>query len=388
MIEGLVKGCIGRAKLRICGACPEALLQKLSNEDILFWGYEKQDELTAFLWVSNRDIDRVTWHGKRAMVEIEVMAVYGVGPFLRRMGLRVVLIPVLLLVVCLTLYLQTHIWFFQVTGNETVPEEEILWALEECGVTFGTGKFDLNQVKNQVLSLVPELRWLTINLHGGTAQVVVREKEEMPVIGDEAGPRNIVASKGGMIMEVSVQQGDPQVEAGQLVEPGQLLISGVTDLEKTMLLSRAEGEVYARTWSEKTAVLPKNGYKKVYTGEKKVRLSLEIGKKTINFFKTSGISYGEYDKMTVRKRLTLPGGYTLPVAVTVVTLSEYTPQVYESAEPWELLSAALLGNVKNRLVAGSILDHDLQGRGEEDCIILSGTVECLEEIGRAEEISD
>ena len=136
------------------------------------------------------------------------------------------------------------------------------------------------------------------------------------------------------------------------------------------------------------AVLPKNSYKKIYTGKKTKRLSLEIGKKTINFYKTSRISYEEYDKMTVRKPLTLPGGYTFPLAITVVILSEYESKTYEPFAPWELLSDSLLKNVRKELVAGSILNHDLHGSGEGDHYLLSGTVECLEEIGRAQEISD
>ena len=388
MNGGNIQGRLGRVKLHIVGACPEDLLQALSQHEIPFWGYVKADELSAMFWIRHRDLFQVRSLCKKAMVEDSVLETCGILPAVRGTGRRVLLLPVIVLLLVLALYLQTHIWFFTVTGNETIPEEEILWALESCGVSFGTGKFDLNLVKNQMLSKLPSLRWLTINIHGGFAEVVVREREEMPVVAEEAGPRNLVAEKSGLIEEVLVTTGDPMVEAGELVEAGQLLISGVTDLEKTTLLSRAEGEVYARTWTDKTAILPNNLQKKQYTGEKSVRLSLQIGKKTINFFKTGSISYGEYDKIIVKKPLTLPGGYELPLSVTVVTFREYESLGVEPSAPWDILTECLLTQVRQRLVAGSILDHDLHGSREEDRFLLSGTVECREEIGKGAEISD
>lgn len=383
-----LKGSIGCAKLKIRGACPETLLERLSQGGIPFWGYEKQDELTGTLWVFVRDRNQVKEYADKSMVEISTQCVQGIIPLVRQMGRRFLLVPILLLLIIIVMYLQTHIWFIQVSGNEVLSEEEILRTLEECDVCFGTKEFDLNLVKNQMLSRLPELQFITINVQGGTAEVIVRERELRPELFDPAGPRNIVASKSGLIQEISAVQGDPQIQPGDLVEAGQMLISGVTDLEKTIVLSRAEGEIYAKTWSDETAVLPKNSVKKFYTGEKSIRISLEIGKKTINFFKSSGISYGEYDKMTDRKPLTLPGGYTLPLAVTVITLSEYTSQAYEHSAPWELLSQSLLENIEEKMVAGSILSHTLKGKGEDACYILRGTVECREEIGRAQEILD
>ena len=65
---------------------------------------------------------------------------------------------------------------------------------------------------------------------------------------------------------------------------------------------------------------------KIYTGRETVGYSITIGKKTLNFYKTSGISYDNYDKIMESSVLTLPGGYAFPVSVTKICFREYTLQ--------------------------------------------------------------
>jgi similar to stage IV sporulation protein len=308
------------------------------------------------------------------------------------MGVRVGYLSVLLIMILLAFRLQSHIWFLQVTGNETVSTEKILWTLEENGIGFFTdiSKLDMNQVKNQLLTALPELGFLTINTQGGVATVLVRERAEKPVIQDSAAPANIVARKSGLITEVITTGGTAQVKAGDIVTEGQLLISGVTNLEKTLLLSRAEGEVYGRTWARIAAVLPDTETKKVYTGEKTRKISLTFGKNTINFYKTSGISYPNYDKMTVRKTLTLPGGYSLPVSLTVNTFLAYDPVELpiEETRAEALLRAAVQRQIQQTLTAGSMVSERLSLMAEDSLYRLSGVVECQEEIGTVVEIQD
>ncbi len=112
MIKRMLTGCIGRVKLKLTGASPEDFLKKLSFAEIPFWGYVKQDELTAFLWIYKRDHRQVIAIGQRTMTEIETLLIHGLAPFLQRMGVRIALFPVILAAVSMTLYLQTHIWYF------------------------------------------------------------------------------------------------------------------------------------------------------------------------------------------------------------------------------------------------------------------------------------
>lgn len=382
-------GLTGTVSLTLTGACPEECLTALTAQGVRFREFRKPDELTIALTVSDRDMAIVRRCAKRQMCSVEIIRVSGPVPLLRAMGWRVAYPLALLSLGLLVLWLQGHIWFFTVTGNETVPTERILWVLEENGVGFFTDadSLDMNTLKNQVLADLPELGWITVNTQGCTAQVIVREREEKPVLSGSSAPANVLARKSGLITHVEVTGGTAQVEAGDVVLAGDLLISGVTNLDKTVLLTRAEGEVYARTWSTVEAVLPDNAVEKAYTGRQTARYSVTFGKKTINFYKSSGISYGNYDKIMESKTLALPGGYTFPVTVTKTVLREYVSgDSYEGSEA--LLEASALAQIRLSLTAGSILRSALTVEREAGGLRLRGVVECQEEIGIVAEIKD
>ncbi len=95
------------------------------------------------------------------------------------------------------------IWRIDVTGNETLTTGQILRCLDECGVRPGTYWPALSNdlVRNDMVLRLPELRWLTVNVHGSCAEVIVREKEPLPDITPDDTPVSIYASATGVILQ-------------------------------------------------------------------------------------------------------------------------------------------------------------------------------------------
>lgn len=385
-------GLSGTVTAKITGACPEDCLSRVAAAGIRFRDFQKVDELTVSVKISQRDISVVRRCAKKTMCSVELNNVSGLIPRLRAMGKRVLYLPVLTALAALVFWLQGHIWFFSVSGNETVPAERILWVLEENGIRFFTeaDSLDMNTVKNQILEDLPELAWITINTEGGHAQVLVRERTEKPAISEDAAPSNVVAKKSGVISRVEVTGGTASVVEGDIVSEGDLLISGISDLDKTMLLTRAQGEVYANTWTPVSAKLADCVEEKRYTGREKTRYQLTLGKKTINFYKTSGISYGDYDKIMESVRVELPGGYAFPVTLTKITWREYTPMPVslEEGQAAALLEESIQRQLRLSLTAGSVVETRLELHQEDGKYILSGVAECQEEIGTEIKIKD
>lgn len=384
-------GITGKIQIRLTGACPEDCLYHMGRQGIDFWKYEKTDELEGICFIPAGKLSHVQKIARKNMCHVEVISVSGMLPAVRLIGARCCYFGVLLLLLLLVFWLQKHIWFLRVEGNQRIPAQDILESMEACGVGFftKTDELDLNVVKNQMLSLQPELSWVTVNTQGGIATVVVRERNDKPVIHRDAAPANIVAEKGGVVTEVTVTGGTAQVKPGDIVTEGSLLISGVTDLDKTMLLTKAEGEVYARTWRDTRAILPENRMEKHYTGNQKKRFALTVGKNTINFYKTGGISYSNYDKMAVTRNFTLPGGYTLPISFTVLCFSEYEPQAQplEEENAAELLRQSSEKQVQMEMQAGTILESSTEVSSQPDqSVLLKGTYTCQEEIGNSVKI--
>lgn len=385
-------GMSGKVRISLTGACPEDCLNHMTRQGIRFRDYEKKDPLTAEVTLGLRDLTLVQISAKKSMCDLKIIWVSGLVPSLRGMGLRSLYPLVLGIIVLLVFWLQTHILFFEVTGNTTIPAERILEVLEDNGIGFWTStrNLEINLLKNQVLADIPELEFITINTQGPFATVLVRQRNEKPKNMNASAPANLVAAKEGIIEAVTVTGGSAQVKPGDVVTRGQLLISGVTNLDKILLLTRGEGEVIARTFIRKTALLGNTQSKKQYTGREKTYFSITFGKNTINFYKTSGISYDNYDRMTVRKPLTLPGGYTLPVSVNVISIREYTlcqvPLDETSAEAQ--LSEAVRRDTQEGLLGGMILETRTRLEQDGDAFYLSGILECREDIGQLVEIQD
>ena len=382
-------GLWGTASVKIQGACPQDCLWRMAQEGIRFRDLRQRDELTLELTIPLSAVPKAEQFAKKTMCQLEVLRVSGVIPAMRAMGLRVLWVAGLLGLMLLIGWIQTHVMFLRVEGNTTVPTEKILQALEEEGVRFGTaqGQINLQVLKNHMLRRMPELSWITINHRGSTAEVVVRERREKPVISPNGAPANVVAKKTGLVERVEVTGGTGMVAPGDLVEKGTLLISGVTNLDRTTLISRGEGEIYARTWTKVRAVAPDNGAEKCYTGREKVRWSLTLGKKTINFYKTSGIFYGDYDKIMESKELALPGGFSFPVRLTKLVFREYTPKDLGPA-PEPLLESAVQSQLLGQMTAGEMLTRRRECRRAQGGTWLEGVYECREEIGVPVEIED
>lgn len=382
----------GKARIQITGANPEECLYRMVRAGIPFRDYRKTDPLTAHLVISASALKQAEGIAEKNLCNLATEEIYGIVPFLRSMGWRICYPVILCLILVGVFLMQNYIWFLEVEGNTMIPSERILRLLEGQGI--GTGAsikdLDMNQLKNRLLTQEPQLRYITINTQGGMATVIVREREEKPENTRPVQPADIVAKKGGIITQVTPTGGTPVVQPGDVVTEGQLLISGVTRLDKTLILTRAEGEVYARTFYHSTLVTPVSCMEKNYTGRECKRFSVSFGKKTINFYKSSGISYDNYDRMTCRTALTLPGGYRLPVTLIVTTCREYQPVPVAVSEPdaETLLYASLEEQLKLKMTAGEILSHSMTISTDDRGIVLSGNTFCREEIGSAAEIKD
>ena len=311
----------------------------------------------------------------------------GAPYFLLRFRRRYVLLAGLSLCAAAMVYGSFFIWDFQVEGNETVPDEEILRALEQNGVGIGTFSFSLDPegLRNQVLLEIPELSWLTVNVSGCRATVQVRERVKKPEMVDERTPTNVVARRAGLVLTIQSTEGVNMVLPGTSVEEGQLLISGVEDTDTVgARILAGRGSVMARTWYTLTTRMPLTVQTKSYTGRKKTGWSLIFGTHRVKFYGNSSIEGAEYDKITTRYPWTLLG-LRLPV-----TLVRETYRFYERAETGmdpaaaESAGEAILTEYLHSLVDpyGTVTTTLCTSRQREGVLEVTLAAECREEIAR------
>ncbi|MBQ9460230.1 MAG: sporulation protein YqfD [Oscillospiraceae bacterium] len=389
----------GGVRVRTRGDFPERVLNVCAARGIAFRDPAFLDENELALTVEKRDWRRL----KDACADIGASAhierVSGAPFLLGRLKRRRALLLGLALCAALLLVNACFIWELRVEGNETVSADKILRVLSENGVRRGTFAFSIHQRKlcNRALLRLPELVWLTVNVRGCRATVVVRERIPRPEIVNESVPTNVIARRDGMVTDMRVLDGEARVLPGTVVRRGQLLISGVVDtkgVEQPVVGTRylaGKGEVYARTWYELSTRIPLFREVKSLTGAETRTAAVSWGENRVKFpINGAGNLPGEYDKIISRKQWTLPGGLILPVAWETELIRPYTTvRVSRSREEArEQGSAALDAYLRSRLGAsGEVVSERVAAAAQGDWLLVTLSAECREQIGESVPVS-
>ena len=222
------------------------------------------------------------------------------------------------------------VWDVRVTGNERVTSSAVIETLKEYG--FGVGSYipsvNTDKLENRILIDSGEISWISVNIIGTVAEVQIREVEGDKKEKDEMRPANLVAQKAGVIEEVQIFRGKVMVGAGQYVEKGDLLVSGLYDSKQQgFRYTRAAGQVLARTASEFFIEIPYEYDAIRYLEEEYYDKYLNFFNFSINISKNSGKVGMFYDKIDIVENCGLFGLTEAPVEIRTVRYRAYESAV-------------------------------------------------------------
>lgn len=376
----------GMVEVELTSADPEAALVAINTSGITIYNVKQSGELTLHFRLQRRDHRKLRALTKKRGESLRFCGRRGLYWAVRRLKKRPVLLAGLLLILGLTLFLPSRIYFVEVDGNTTIPTRMILEKAEYTGICFGASRREVRseKMKNALLQAIPELQWAGVNTYGCRAVISVRERTQPEQLEQESGVSSIVAARDGVIREMTVLSGNPVARVGQAVKAGQVLISGYTDCGICIRASRAEGEVYAQTQREISAYMLQDCIERSQMTSQEKKYSLLIGKKQINFYKDSGISGTSCDKMYLVDYITLPGGFQLPVALITEIWTYYDTHSSAIAEEQaeRILSDFSSHYLASLMKAGQIQQRAEYLRPQTGVYTLYGRYACTEMIGK------
>ena len=382
-----IRGIRSCARVRLDGAAPEMALNRLTRARVRFWDISRVDDFHTDITVQKKDLETVQQLTERAQCQAEVLFWSGLPVWLRRFRRRKAFVLSVLLILAAAYILPQYVWFLRVEGNEQVPSELILRELAELGMGFGTETRGIvpQDLKNRMLNRIPQLEWLTVNTSGAVATVVVRERQAAPPKEDRKTVTNLVSSADCLITDMEILSGQAVCQIGQIVQAGDLLVSGYADLEYCVQAVPSLGEVYGQTWRSQNAVTPAEYQWKGDAERTERSFSLLWGQRRIKLFGNSGIYTAGCDKMTLYHWLTLPGGYTLPLAlVETVTVRRAAASAEIPAEQAEsFLLSATQDRAREDMIAGEILEQHTRVSGSGGVYRLTGFYTCREMVARS-----
>ena len=314
----------------------------------------------------------------------------GLPVFFARLSHRPGLICGLALALSLLFVSRLFVWDVEVQGNETVETEEIISELAAAGLSCGSflPRLDREAVAIELRRGDGRIAFATVNLRGTVAYVQVRETAEAPQAAVPP-PANLVAKCDGVITLPLIFEGECLVSEGDVVRAGQILAGGVIDSEKHgYRITRAAGQVLARTVHTYTVNVPFAYEEKVYTGRKGKEISLLFFTKRGKLFKNTRNIGNSYDIITNVNWWTLSDGRQLPIGFIVSDVAEYElrPAVRDGVQACELAYAELERQLSQDSVGRSMLERTVELVADADGITLICTVVCEEDIAETAEI--
>lgn len=387
----LLRGCV---RVRVESAFPERVLNLCASRGIRFMELEWESASAFRFTVGRRDVRGLRDLCEELEAQTSALSCKGLPFTLGRMRRRRVLLAGALVCALLLGVNACFIWDLQVEGNGSVPPERILRVLARCGVHRGTFVFSFrsHDVCNRALPELPELCWLTVNVRGCRAHVIVRERVPRPEIVNETAPTNVVSARDALVTDVRALDGEARVQRGATVRRGQLLISGIVDTRDVTAPTVAtrylagKGEVWGRTWYELSVRIPLVEERCVPTGEQIRRHSLIWGEKRVKFYgKGSSIPGDGCVKMIGKTRWTLPGGIALPVTWETETLYPCTTvrRVRSRAEALARGSEVLTAYLHTLIgTEGSVTGARTASAERDGWLLVTLSAECREQIGR------
>lgn len=258
MLKSVIRYVRGVLRFTVTGPYPERFLNLCARGGIGLWqSCREGDRFTASCALSHRK--QIEYYAQKSGAELTVLRCSGIFPAARRYRRRTGLWIGAALFIFGILAMGRFVWQVELRGLETLPQQQVLAALEEYGVHPGrlASAIDAKTVERQMQVHFDKIAWIAVNIEGSRATVIIEEAVVPPTPVEDGIPTNVVAEFTGFITRLEVHDGSPVVAVGDSVHAGDLLISGIMD--NAVGESRtvhARGRVWALTRESLSVTVP------------------------------------------------------------------------------------------------------------------------------------
>ncbi|MDI3270023.1 MAG: sporulation protein YqfD [Bacillota bacterium] len=266
-------------EVRAIGPGVMAWLQARAGEGYRFWQIKRQGDTWRFAMEAG---DWLQLKDRAEEVGLHLRVERYRGPYFTWLQLKRYRFWLLAgsLGVLFLLILSSLVWVVDVRGTETVSPEKVRHEAARLGLRKGALRYGLSgdRVAFLLPTLIPEIHWAEVSIRGIRAEIRVVEEKRVPAELFPEGrsrPGDLVAARDGLVHSFLVLHGEPQVEVGQLVEEGMVLIRGQAGGKPI----QARGWVKAQVWYDTYVEIETKRVWETPVGNAGQRWILQLGNK-------------------------------------------------------------------------------------------------------------
>ena len=191
----------GMVEVELTSADPAGALRAINEAGITVYKAQQQGDLTLRFFLLRRDHRKLRLMAEKRGERLTYAGRRGGYWAVKQLFRRPVLMAGAFLILLLTIFLPTRIYFVEVEGNVSIPKNLIVEKAESCGIGFGSTRREVRseRMKNALLQAVPELKWAGINTYGCRAVISVRERTAPEEESKKGGVSSIVAARDGIV---------------------------------------------------------------------------------------------------------------------------------------------------------------------------------------------
>ncbi len=341
----LLRFICGYVRIEVRGNFLERFINLVNMRSLGIWNIRRLGENLFRLSILVKDFKKLRPILKKTHARAHILKRGGLPFILHRYRKRAGLYIGAVMFIGFVFFMSAFVWSVDIAGNENITDEQIITALNECGFSEGSlkAKLNLRSIRQKMRTIIPEISFIELNIKGSKAYVVITEREETPEILAEDCPCNLVASRAAVIERTEVTAGEPMVKVGDIVNKGQLLVSGIVDSpEVGYFLIHSTGRIYGSSEYTLSVEYPYKNILYQRTGSFLQKKRLRLFNFYINLYFGGGIEYPIYDKI-IRTEEAKIGEYVLPIELETITYYEKVEQeVISSKEETESLARMML----------------------------------------------
>lgn len=283
MINRFLRLVCGFAIFTVSGADCSRLVDFLFGRGVRVFALRPVDNHTLSFCVTSADYNRakeeISAFVKRQNFEVKASE-KGLYYLLKRYRMR---LGMVLGIVCgiFLMFLSTFfVWGVTIETNiETIGDLELRHMLKEHGVCPGalTNNITERSVAMSFQLKHPEFVFVSFHASGTRLTAELMARTFPPEKQEDTNTCHLVAALGGIIESVEVQNGEPMVKKGDVVNAGDLLVSGAITLRAGgYRLVESRGVITAKTYREFECFLPFDEVKVTPSGRDKTAVCLQI----------------------------------------------------------------------------------------------------------------
>ncbi|MCD7735560.1 MAG: sporulation protein YqfD [Lachnospiraceae bacterium] len=280
----------GYVRIRIMGASCDRFLNLCAFHGIFLWRLLPADGAYEAC-VSRTDFLKLKEIVKKSHTRIRIIKRYGLPFFIHKYRKRWACAGGALAACLFMAWLSSHIWNISIEGNLSQTDDVIFEYLGNEGVSHGMWKnqVDTLTLSDQIRNYFPSFSWVSTELKGTRLVIYVKEGISDAATGEGASDiqeglaaTGLAASKPGTVVSVYVRKGLSAVSAGDVVEAGELLVSGripvYNDDGEVISFQEvtADADIVLRTETAYHDEVPCETVLKSYTGREKNRYLIRI----------------------------------------------------------------------------------------------------------------